>query len=88
MATYNEPVARRNFFSNPFAFLFARSKKDELIAEYVIREHRRGRSLADILQDPHVVNNYSPEELGHLLDEPSIVHALGEDVIAAERSSL
>ena len=77
-----------NTFRGLFSFLFTRRKKDELIAEYVIREHHRGRPLAEILKDPHVVNNYSPEELAHLLDEPSLVHAVGEDVIAAQRSGL
>lgn len=78
---------KRGIFSNPFAFLFARSKKDALIAEYVIREHHRGRSLAEILEDRHVVNNCSPEEIRRLLDEPSIVRAVGEDLIAAQRSA-
>ena len=73
-------------FRSAFAFLFTRSRKDELIAEYVIREHHRGRSLAEILEDAHVVNNCSPEEIRHLLDEPAIVQAVGEDVIAAHRS--
>ena len=73
-------------FRDAFAFLFTRSRKDELIADYVIREHRRGRPLAEILKDAHVVNNYSPEEIRHLLDEPTLVQAVGEDVIAAHRS--
>ena len=68
----------------PFAFLFARSQKEELMAEYVIREHHRGRSLDEILKDPYVVNNSSPEEIRRLLDRPEIVHAVGDDVIAAQ----
>ncbi len=73
---------------NPFAFLFSRPRKTELMADYVIREHHRGRSLNEILEDPHVVNNCSPEEIRRLLDEPAIVHAVGEDVIAARRAGL
>ena len=69
-----------------FAFLFTRRQKEQLIAEYVIREHHRGRSLEEILKDPHVVNNCSPAGIRRLLDEPSIVHAVGEDLIAAQRS--
>ena len=72
---------------NLFAFLFTRGKKDQLMAEYIIREHRKGRSLAEILEDPHVVNNYSPDEVRRLLDEPSIVHAISEDLIAAAKRS-
>jgi hypothetical protein len=78
----------RNIFRNPFAFLFTSRQKEQLIAEYVIREHHRGRSLAQILEDPHVVNTCSPEEIRGLLDEPSIVHAVGEDLIAAHRSQI
>ena len=33
------------------------------MAEYVIREHHRGRSLADILDDPYVTNRLSPEQV-------------------------
>jgi hypothetical protein len=73
---------------NVFAFLFTRGKKDQLMAEYIIREHRKGRSLSEILDDPHVVNNYAPDEVRRLLDEPSIVHAIGDDLIAAQRSKV
>jgi hypothetical protein len=73
---------------NPFAFLFSRPKKEDLITEYVIREHHRGRALADILKDPHVVNTCSPDEIRRLLDDPAIVHAVGDDLIAAHRSQV
>ena len=73
-------------FRNLFAFLFTRGQKEALMAEYVIREHHRGRALAEILEDPHVVNNCSPEEIRRLLDEPSIVRAIGDDLVAAQRS--
>jgi hypothetical protein len=82
-------VARiKKVFSNPFSFLFTRGQKERLLAQYVIREHRRGRPLTEILQDPHVVNHFSPEEIRGLFDEPSIIHAFGEDVIAAQRSKI
>jgi hypothetical protein len=74
-------------FRNLFAFLFTRGKKEQLLAEYVIREHHRGRPLEEILKDAHVVNTSSPEDLARLFDEPSFVHAIGEDVIAAHRSN-
>jgi len=71
---------------NPFSFLFTRSQKEELMAEYVIREHHSGRPLNEILADPHVTNNCTPEQVRRLLDRPDIVHAIGEDVVAAQRS--
>ena len=73
---------------NPFSFLFGGKGKDEVIAEYVIREHHRGRPLEEILQDPHVTNTLSPEEIPRLLDRPELIHAIGEDMIAAQRTAL
>jgi hypothetical protein len=79
-------VARaRDILRSPFSFLFARSQKEELIAEYVIREHHRGRSLAEILDDAHVRNNLNDDQMRRLLERPEVVHAIGEDVIASLR---
>jgi hypothetical protein len=41
-----------DFFRGLFSFLGARSSHEERVAAYVIREHDRGRSLEDILDDP------------------------------------
>ena len=61
-----------------FSFLFQRSTGEERVAQYVIREHERGRSLAEILQDRYVVNRLqSPEQRARLLDRPEIVRAVG-----------
>ena len=38
-------------FRNLFSFLFQRSSAEERVAAYVIREHDRGRNLAEILED-------------------------------------
>jgi hypothetical protein len=76
------------FLRNPFSFLFARSGKEERMAAYVIREHERGRSLADILDDPYVRNRCSKEEQARLLDRPEIVRALGETAVEAQQERL
>ena len=73
---------------SPFSFLFARSSKEERLAAYVVREHERGRSLAEILEDPYVRNRTTPQERGRLLDRPEIIHAIGDDVIAVAREPL
>jgi hypothetical protein len=65
-----------------FSFLSSRSQGEERVAQYVIREHHRGRSLAEILQDNYVTNRCSPEQIRRLLDRPDVVHALGDDVVA------
>jgi hypothetical protein len=73
---------------SPFSFLFASSRKEERIAEYVIREHRRGRSLEDILDDPYVKNRCTPGEIARLLDRPELIRALGEDMVASAKEQL
>jgi hypothetical protein len=72
----------------PFSFLFARSSSEERVAAYVIREHDRGRSLADILADRYVVNRLSPSQRDRLLDRPDLIRALGEDVVEATKTEL
>jgi hypothetical protein len=70
---------------NPFSFLFARSSAEDRLSAYVIREHDRGRTLAEILDDPYVRNRANPQEIARLLDRPEVIRALGESVVAAER---
>jgi hypothetical protein len=77
-----------NLIRNPFAFLFARPQKEELIAEYIVREHHRGRPLADILEDPYVTNRCTPDQVRRVFERPELVHALGDDVVAAHLSKI
>ncbi|MFN2470632.1 MAG: hypothetical protein ABR583_06520 [Gaiellaceae bacterium] len=74
------------FLRNPFASLLDRGggQRDRL-ATYVIREHERGRPLAEILDDPYLRNRTTPEQRERLLDNPDVVRALGEDKIAGAR---
>jgi hypothetical protein len=74
------------FFRNPFSFLFTRSTHGDRVAAYVIREHERGRSLSEILEDPYVRNRLSPQEQARLLDRPELIRALGDDIVSAARS--
>jgi len=76
------------FLRNPFSFLTAGSQKEELMAEYVIREHHRGRSLTEILDDPHIRNNCTEQQIHRLLDRPEVVQAIGKDIVAAQRSEI
>ena len=77
-----------NLFRNPFSFLGTRSQKEEMLAAYVIREHDRGRSLEEILNDPYVRNRLTPAQQARLLDRPDVVHALGEQDVDLARQSL
>ncbi|MGH3102632.1 MAG: hypothetical protein ACRDN6_00860 [Gaiellaceae bacterium] len=63
-----------SFFRN----LFASSKgSNERIAAYIIREHERGRTLEDILDDPYVVNRCSEQEIARVLERPEVIQAIG-----------
>jgi hypothetical protein len=73
--------------SKLFSFLFQGSTKEERVAQYVVREHGRGRPLREILEDHYVINRLSPEQRARLLDRPEIVRAFGEDIVAAARST-
>jgi hypothetical protein len=74
-------VARiSSFLRNPFSFLFATTSQEERVAAYVVREHDRGRSLDDILDDPYVVNRLSPAEIARVLERPEVIKAIGDDL--------
>jgi hypothetical protein len=72
-------VARRSFWRNPFAGMFARSSREDQLAAYVIREHHAGRKLDEILADPYLRNRASELERRRLLERPDIIKAVGED---------
>ena len=66
---------------SPFRFLFGSSRREDFLVRYVLREHGRGRSLGEILDDPYVRNRSTPEERRRLLDVPEVVAALGDSSI-------
>jgi hypothetical protein len=73
---------------SPFSFLFARTSAEEHVAEYLMREHGRGRPVEEILQDPYVRNRLTPEQQSRMLDRPELIHALGEQDLEAGRQYL
>ena len=70
---------------NPFSFLFTRSTAEEQVVAYLTREHRRGRSVADIFTDRYVANRLTRDQQGRLLERPDLIHVLGEHDVAAAR---
>jgi hypothetical protein len=72
-------MARRSWWRNPFAGMFARSSREDQLAAYVIREHHAGRKLDEILADPYLRNRASELERRRLLERPDIIKAVGED---------
>jgi hypothetical protein len=76
-------------FKDLFSFLFQSGSKEDRVAQYVIREHDRGRTLNDILDDAYVTNRLeSPEQRARLLDRPEVIHAVGGDMTEAAKASL
>ncbi len=75
-------------FRNIFSFLFQRSSAEERVAAYVIREHDRGRDLAEILEDRYVQNRLSPDQRARLLDRPELIQALGDETVEDTRRDL
>jgi hemerythrin-like domain-containing protein len=73
---------------SPFGFLFTRSSAEEQVVSYLTREHRRGRRVAEILEDRYVQNRLTPQQQARLLDRPDVVHTLGEQDIDAARNTL
>jgi hypothetical protein len=73
---------------SPFSFLFARSSTEERVAAYVIREHGRGRGLAEILDDRYVQNRLTPQQRLRLLDRPELIQALGDETVDDTRREL
>ncbi len=69
------------FLRNPFAALFARSKHEQHLVRYVIRECSRGRPLIEVLDDAYVRNRSTERERARLLDEPEVIAALGRHTI-------
>lgn len=64
------------------------SAKHKRLIEYVTGQLHTGRHLAEILDDPYVTNRLDPVDRLALLEEPEVVAAAGEDVLARLRAHL
>ncbi len=79
-------LRNRSFLRNPFSFLFARSAAEDRLAAYVIREHRRGRPLGEVLEDPYVRNRATERQRDRVLQRADVIHAVGEHVAESHRT--
>jgi hypothetical protein len=71
-----------------FSFLFARSKREQYLSEYVLREHARGRTLDEILDDRYVQNRSTVVERARLLERREIVEAIGANAVDELRAAV
>ena len=66
----------------PYFFLGRRPYREAALAAYLRREHRRGRSITEILNDPYI--NRCGDSLVHaVLRHPGLIRALGQDIADA-----
>jgi hypothetical protein len=73
-------VVELSSLRSTLASLFARRPREDYLAEYVIRECSQGRTLAEVLDDPYVVNRSTMEERARLLERPEVIEAAGRRV--------
>ena len=66
-----------------FGSILPKSRKEDLVAEHIIREHHRGRSLEEILGDAYVTNRLPADKVNRCLERPDVIKAVGEDLVAA-----
>ena len=71
-----------------FSSLFQRSTAEERVAQYVVREHERGRALDEILEDKYVQNRLTPDQQKRLLDRPEIIETFSHDNVEAAKAAL
>jgi hypothetical protein len=56
--------------------LFSRSSRDQHVERYVVREHGRGRSLEEILDDAYVRNRTTEEQRARIVERPEVIAAV------------
>ena len=83
--TEGQEPKKRGFFSRIFggggdSDQHKSLTKMDSLAAYVIREHRSGRPLDEILEDPYLKNRATDEQRLRLLERPDVIRAVGEDV--------
>jgi hypothetical protein len=66
-----------------FGSILPKSRKEDLVAQHIIREHHRGRSLEEILDDAYVTNRLPADKVNRCLERPDVIQAVGEDLVAA-----
>jgi len=72
---------------SPLRRLFSSTKREQYVERYILREHAKGRRLAEILEDPYVRAWSTPQERLRLLERPGLVEAIGEQALGELRAS-
>lgn len=67
--------------------LFRASNREQYLERYVLREHKRGRPVAEILEDAYVQNRSSAADRARLLERPEVIAAIGENALRELRGT-
>jgi hypothetical protein len=70
-------VGRSTKRRNPLSFFFAATKREQYLEQYLLREYRKGRSIAETLDDPYIRGWSTPDERAKLLERPNVVAEIG-----------
>ena len=65
---------------NPYLFLGRRPFREARLRAYIVRQHRAGRSLAEILADPYVRRCGSESVCWTVLQDPQTIEALERNI--------
>ncbi len=76
MSTINERISQ--FMSD-----LASDPIEERVVEYIVREVRNGRRLMEVIDDPYVRNRINEDKRGSILENPEIVEALENEIVAS-----
>jgi hypothetical protein len=56
--------------------LFSRSRSDQHVERYIVREHERGRPFAEIMEDAYVRNRTTEEQRARIVERPEVIAAM------------
>jgi|SRR5689334_13277367 len=79
----NASAGRRPLRLNgsPFFFVGPRPYREARLRSYIVREHRRGRPLAEILEDSYLERHGTRSLVWRVIVQPRTIAALGADCV-------
>jgi hypothetical protein len=72
--------ARPSLRGNPYLFLGRRPFRETRVRSYIISQHRAGRPLSEIIDDPHLRRLGSESFVWRVIQDPRTIEALERDV--------
>lgn len=73
--------------TRPYSFLGPRPFREARLRSYLVRQHRLGRSLREVLNDPYVRRCGGDRLCDRVIHDPATIAALEADIEAAIRGA-